>query len=130
MSHTGINLLPYIPNPYKVLESINACDLFIATRFHAHVFGILSRIPLFSIAYSGKCQRLWQDLGLDMDLQVDRTAFSLNPSKVIEKLTCAQPIVLSEAQLALLEKSALESVSNAIQSVACAVHGIKSHKSF
>ena len=61
----GVIFAKYTACPNSVIDRILGADGMIASRFHAHVFGIISGIPVYSFAYAKKCSDLWDDLELD-----------------------------------------------------------------
>jgi hypothetical protein len=62
LAGSGAVLEAFDWNPLRVFERVASCDQFVATRFHAHVFALLARVPLFSLAYSEKCSLLLSEL--------------------------------------------------------------------
>ncbi|MCP2518976.1 polysaccharide pyruvyl transferase family protein [Candidatus Aminicenantes bacterium AC-335-K20] len=59
-----VELIPYNPNPIKMLSQVATCDAFIGMRFHSSLFAYLCDIPLLMIGYHPKCQALAQYIGL------------------------------------------------------------------
>lgn len=92
-----IRFQSYRPSPDAVLASVQRCDALIATRFHAHVFGILARTPLLSVAYSRKVEDLWIDLGLPRSSVIRRREMATDPDQAIATLGSGQFVILSGA---------------------------------
>jgi polysaccharide pyruvyl transferase WcaK-like protein len=86
-------------NHLDVIVSLSQCNLLYATRFHAHIFGLIANVPTVSIAYSGKCETLWKDLGLDKDEQVNRMDIAMDKSSATDKLLSLTGNTLSAASL-------------------------------
>jgi polysaccharide pyruvyl transferase WcaK-like protein len=62
LGDTGAELAAFNPDPLVALARVASCSAFIATRFHAHIFALLARVPLLPLAYSEKCSLLVSEL--------------------------------------------------------------------
>ena len=115
-----VRRLPYVRDPLRAIGILRNCSKFVATRFHAHIFGLLARIPTISIGYAGKCQYLWQDLNLDPGQQLSRLDVCLNPRECADRIHATSGVVLPVAILARLANDARASVAKAYRAVAAA----------
>lgn len=57
----------YDTDPYRNLALVSELDLFIATRYHAHVFALMCGTPLISVPYSMQVTELIKIMGLPAD---------------------------------------------------------------
>lgn len=81
-----VEYVPFRSNSKLVLNKISTCEKFIATRFHAHIFGLMAGVPVISIAYAQKCQSLWSDIELAKSDQIDRLAIANEPEFAAEQI--------------------------------------------
>lgn len=94
LANTGVEFVPYRANPSTVLDRVSGCTRMIASRFHAHVFALLSGTPVLSVAYALKCSALWEEHDLDRSAQVHNLELVRNPDRAVEALTNAEPVGL------------------------------------
>ncbi len=118
-----VNLLAYSRNPLTVVDVLRKCGKFAATRFHAHVFGLLARVPTVSIGYAGKCQYLWEDLELDSGQQISRLDVCSKPEECAERIWAMRGVTLPHATLERLSGEARGSVAKAYRAVAVGRQG-------
>ena len=62
---TRVRLVPYSAQTDEMADAIRACDVFIATRFHAAVSAFLSRNRLLFIDYDRKVGDFAREIGLN-----------------------------------------------------------------
>ncbi len=60
---------PYSKSPGSVLKAVADCQLFLATRYHAHVFAMLTAVPLISVAYGVHTADLQNELPIPEDFR-------------------------------------------------------------
>lgn len=96
----NVEFVSYRSDPLKMLRAISRCEKLYATRFHSHIFGLISRVPTVSIAYSAKCETLWADLGLAGTTQVSRMDVARDPLGTAEILGQMEGSLLNEDTLA------------------------------
>lgn len=51
-------------SPYELMAHIGACDVVLATRFHAAIFSLLTSVPVVAIAYEHKTSGIMDRMGL------------------------------------------------------------------
>jgi polysaccharide pyruvyl transferase WcaK-like protein len=56
---------PFTKDLNKISSAIRCSSAFLATRFHATVFGVTSKVPIFSMSYAHKCTELYKRLGFN-----------------------------------------------------------------
>lgn len=112
-----VKRIPYSRNPARVLESLQSCRRIVATRFHAHLFGLMAKVPVVSIAYANKCTQLWKDLGLDADRQITRRDVCRDPRGCADRLAGDEGARLSAEQRSALAQGARESIQKAFKAV-------------
>jgi polysaccharide pyruvyl transferase WcaK-like protein len=115
-----VRRLPYVGDARTALRHLASCSKFVATRFHAHIFGLIAGIPTVSIAYSGKCEQLWRDLGLEDRQQVSRLDVCRDPGGAAEKLLAWDGLALPPATLAKLAADARAASRKALAAAAAA----------
>ncbi len=71
LSGLAVEHQPYESDPLKVMAHFAAAERALVTRFHAHVFALLTGTPLGSFAYSPKCNHLMSELGLPRRAQAE-----------------------------------------------------------
>lgn len=108
---------PYVRKPVRVLQTLRSCRRFVVARFHAHIFGLMAQIPVVSIAYSGKCTQLWNDLGLDSARQISRMDICHDPQECAARLLADEGTQLPAEQLRTLAQAAQQSIINAFEAV-------------
>lgn len=59
-----VKLIPYNPDPKKVISKVSQCDAFIGMKYHSCVFAYIAKIPLLIIAYHPKCYAFAKEIGL------------------------------------------------------------------
>jgi len=59
-----IQLIPYHPDPLRIIKQISECRAFIATRFHAGLLSYLCGCRLLFLAYHRKVADLADEIGL------------------------------------------------------------------
>ena len=109
---------PFSRDPVRMLGLLETCDKFLATRFHAHVFGFLAQVPTVSIGYAGKCQYLWKELGFDPARQISRMDICQDPGGCAERILAEPGVGLASPELARLSKEARTGAEKAFQAVA------------
>jgi colanic acid/amylovoran biosynthesis protein len=57
--------LPPVVSPFRLMEILSQADLILATRFHSAIFGMVSGIPVISLAYQAKSASTMEWLELD-----------------------------------------------------------------
>lgn len=119
----AVRRLPFSRNPFQAIDVLRRCEKFVATRFHAHVFGFLARVPTVSIGYAGKCQYLWNDLGLAPDQQISRVEVCVDPGDCADRIHAAAGVRLSVPALSRLAEEARRSVAEAYRAVAATGQG-------
>lgn len=117
LKNSGVEFVPYTADPVAVFRHVSSCSALIATRFHAHVFALLAKVPVLSIAYAPKCKHLWQDLDLPAETQVTLLDMVYRPSETYALLTSATPALLPSTQHETIQASAVEACMNAIGSI-------------
>lgn len=122
---SGVEFVRFWPDPLRALREISECASLYATRFHAHIFGLLARVPTVSIAYSQKCETLWEDLGLDPGNQVNRMDIASEPEKTLERLTSLSGVEIGMEKYRLLTREALEISTRGLTSVGNWSHGLQ-----
>lgn len=115
-----VRRLPYAGDARTALRQLASCSKFVATRFHAHIFGLIAGVPTVSIAYSGKCQHLWRDLCLEDRQQVPRLEVCLDPGGTVEKLRAWDGLTLPQETLAKLAADARAAGRKALAAAAAA----------
>ena len=108
----------YSRDPHRILGLLQTCDKFVATRFHAHVFGFLAQVPTVSIAYSGKCQYLWKELGLNPAQQISRLDLCADPYGCAERIQADFGVVLPASVLARLSQESRAGAEKAFRLLA------------
>lgn len=91
---------PYSPDPRVALERFASAERALATRFHAHVFCMLTQTPFGSIAYSPKCSDLLQDLAMNQQAQV-------SPHQWVHERAESRARLLQDGSVALLSNEGL-----------------------
>ena len=59
-----VKLIPYNPDPLKVLIQIKKCHAFIGMKYHSCAFAYIAEIPLLIIEYHPKCRAFAKEVGL------------------------------------------------------------------
>jgi len=59
-----IKIVPYEPNPQKMITQVGQCKYFIGMKYHSLVFAYVNRIPLLVIKYHPKCYAFAEEIGL------------------------------------------------------------------
>lgn len=59
-----VKLVPYDPDPRKVLSHIGKCSAFIGMKYHSCVFAYIMGKPLLIIEYHPKCRAFAEEIGL------------------------------------------------------------------
>lgn len=59
-----VKLIPYDPDPRKLLSHIGCCSTFIGMKYHSCVFAYIMEKPLLVIDYHPKCRAFAEDIGL------------------------------------------------------------------
>jgi len=62
--------LPISVHPFRIMELLQKTDVVVATRLHSAILGLLSGIPVLTIAYQPKTRAVMEWLGLS-DFSVD-----------------------------------------------------------
>ena len=94
-----------------MLRRIARCELFVATRFHAHVAALIAGTPLISFALAGKTMNLLQDLALPPGLNRNLLQHGgLGPDQVCQAPRLLLPPTRLEA-LALQAQSMLRAAA-------------------
>lgn len=105
----AVRHVPYDSDPLRVLSTFATAERALVTRFHAHVFAMLTRTPFASFAYSPKCSDLFAELGLPPLAQTEPRHWVHEADASLERLspdgTSACP---SEAALLDLEGRAFD----------------------
>ena len=83
-----------------MLRRIARCELFVATRFHAHVAALIAGTPLISFALAGKTMHLLQHGGIAPD-QVCQAPRLLLPATRLEALALQAQSMLRAAAAVL-----------------------------
>jgi hypothetical protein len=100
LASSGAVLEAFDPSPLRVFERVASCNHFVATRFHAHVFALLARVPLLSLAYSEKCSLLLNEL-LGWDPSIDRIAWVTDAERCLSYLDdLGAAVTLTDSQWA------------------------------
>jgi len=61
---SNVKVIPYQPDPRKMLYQVSLCDYFIGMRFHSIIFAYLSERPFLMINYHPKCLALAEYINL------------------------------------------------------------------
>jgi polysaccharide pyruvyl transferase WcaK-like protein len=117
LSDLPVKQFAYTDNATRVIQCLAACDKFVALRFHAHIFGLLARVPTISVGYSGKCEVLWRDLGFDQEEQISRLDICIEPILSARRAWLQSGRTLSKDQLKGLSLLARESILNTYQAL-------------
>ncbi len=105
----AVKHVTYDSDPLRVLATFATAERALVTRFHAHVFAMLTKTPCASFAYSPKCSDLFGELGLPPLAQVDPRQWVHEPEASLERLSPDGPSAsLSEAALGELESRAFD----------------------
>jgi polysaccharide pyruvyl transferase WcaK-like protein len=67
---------PYSADPAGFFRDIGGCDVMVASRLHAAVFGYLRQVPLVVLSYHPKCLGFAKDIALDAACTLDAGQFS------------------------------------------------------
>ena len=59
-----VKLIPYNPDPRKMLAFVGQCSVFIGMRYHSCLFAYLNKLPMLVIDYHPKCRALAEEIGL------------------------------------------------------------------
>lgn len=86
-----VEILRYSNDPFAVLKSMTAFDLFVATRYHAHIFALKAQAPLVSVPYS------FQVASLGKEFNWSRS--NLYPYFVGEELSAEVGFVLRDEEI-------------------------------
>lgn len=102
----------YTPGVRRTYQATAACSRVVATRYHAHIFALKSRTPVYSLSYAPKCRLLWQDLQLPSKHQITQEETIEGDSEsMAQSLLSADGLVLSEDKLSRVEEKARNSIS-------------------
>lgn len=113
-SNTSAEILPAYQSPIEIINQIKECSEFIATRFHAHIFAMIARVPIRSICYSGKVTNLVKDLFLPIEKTLDREDFLTNYNDFYSKFSQCLLQPLSVEQITNLALESQKEILNAI----------------
>lgn len=75
--------LPISVHPFRIVDLLQKTDLLVATRLHSAILGLLSGIPVLTIAYQPKTKAVMEWLGLG-DFSVDIS--DLGHEKILTRL--------------------------------------------
>lgn len=82
-----------------VIRSLAKSDLLYASRYHAHVAGVLAQVPTIGVIAGKKNQGLLRDIGVDISASsVDRDEF-MSPSNALDSLLSRTPFIVGDLQL-------------------------------
>ena len=117
MGDSGIEQRPYDPRPGAVLRAVAGCGGILATRFHAHVYGLAAGVPVFSAPYTDKCDLLMSDLG-HTSVYLGPQHWLTAPEEALERLT-SEPnaLHLSPSEQAAATQKALAAARAAVEAV-------------
>lgn len=117
LANAGVEFVTYRANPVSVLAEVSTCTCMIASRFHAHVFALLSRTPVLSVAYAPKCGSLWSELALNREAQIRNLDLVRDPARALATLSEMEPAVLDEAVHQEVQRSARTAVDQALSAL-------------
>jgi len=98
----------------SAIEKIATCDLFIASRFHAHIAAMIAGVPLISIGTSSKNIRLMNDLSLPSG--VPREEFQ-SPISAIALLKSAERILVEPKTMLALGNASRTAILDSINAL-------------
>jgi hypothetical protein len=117
LAGTGARFQRFDPDPLSVFSSVARCGRFVATRFHAHVFALLARVPLLPVAYSEKCSLLVSDLTA-RNLEMGPTHWVHEPERCVRDLSSDEsPFVLDDATWRRVRAQATEATLQGVRAI-------------
>jgi polysaccharide pyruvyl transferase WcaK-like protein len=94
----------------QMIKFLATCDLHYACRYHAHIAGIIAKVPTIGIVVGKKNQGLLNDIQIDACLSsVDRSEF-MQPHHAFDSLLSKQPFTIPEEKLLNLKLAAAQSL--------------------
>ncbi len=108
----GLQFVGYTSNFQRLSERMRSYNLLVATRFHAHILGLMSHTPVHSICYSSKCIGLLRDLDVCPALPITRREVLFMPAEEVAEAVLSQPITLSPSHLADITSRSRESLQS------------------
>jgi polysaccharide pyruvyl transferase WcaK-like protein len=109
----GVKVWPFSLNIWDVMYRMRRFDRFIATRYHSHVFGLLTRVPTFSVAYGPNCEELWKDLNCSSDFQVTPVLLAEDSQVASQRLRSGDGAILTNMQVEQMCEQAADSFRKA-----------------
>lgn len=117
LAGTGVEFRPFSLRPDRVLAELRTCSVFLATRYHAHVYALMAGVPLLSFQYAEKVRDLWDDLGLAAGAAVARLELVKAGQAAREKVLGGSPVVLPPARRVALRAEAEASLAAALSAL-------------
>jgi Polysaccharide pyruvyl transferase len=94
--------VPIFASPWafeRTIDFLSGCDLIYASRYHAHIAGLLAQTPTISITLGKKNEGLCLDLGIDLLSSSVRREEFMDPNVAFDSLLGKQPFVISTPAL-------------------------------
>jgi len=117
LAGTAVEFCPFTLRPRTILRQLGSCSLFLATRFHAHVYALMAGVPLLSFQYAEKVRDLWDDLCLPGEASVQRMELVRSPESPLDKGLGGSPAAIPFARRAALEREAQESLASLLSAL-------------
>ncbi|MEQ8879854.1 MAG: polysaccharide pyruvyl transferase family protein [Cyclobacteriaceae bacterium] len=113
--NSKVRFLNYSRDPFMIINKISTYERFYSTRFHATVFGLISKTPTVPFIYSKKCADLIEDLDLDHSDFVQRDEL-LNTNAIrAEDAINHSGIKFSDQQFLKYRSSAFKAIENSVR---------------
>lgn len=77
-SKIPVNIKPYNPDPFSVIQEISQYKALISMRLHGSVLGYLARTPVISLNYHEKCIGWCQQVGMAEEYQLSLSEHDIN----------------------------------------------------
>ena len=71
LQQLGVRCDSFSGNPARVVRRLGEMEFFVPFRYHATVFGLCARLPVYPFCYALKCEELLGDLGCTGDSLVN-----------------------------------------------------------
>jgi len=121
MKGLSVSQYSYTTKLETVARRVRSCDLFLGTRYHAHVFALANCVPFLSVQYARKCEEMQDDLGIPGDCVVDKETLTTDPQTCLEKVLTSDGFVLSPEDASSIHKRTRRNIEDSLGAIVPAV---------